>query len=495
MLNENQLQELHALTAKYKPMYIWNEISNTYINTASPATASFILDAFNKPKIIQEVAALTRLPLYPSSRPLVLYVLDHPYWDLSTQQELFFNKNPVRYNYQGEQHHPTYTMQFSWSNIIPYLSVGLNQALWVFQFCHFGNAEKLCNVVEKKSDEFAENFDRISDVVTASEQVEDGLKMVLALMLISNLLEQYINFFVLQKYQYSWDGITAHFTMKYVERNLYLQSLIDLKKVSAKAMTMDDYIAKYGDSGFVDYELSSPRFSEDSEKLQARLQEMSNWHEPKVKTPLPSLNRFERSLLETFWLVEATRGSIRMKSTKIVGHLRKLLLDYGKAKNIPEHLIFFIRKDELFHKPEAFLQEAEQRRLRFAQNTKVKLPLFLTEEAVTTILRPYIKGGKNHVIPISPGLVTGKIHKIKSLDNTDCEKGCVLLIPDGDPKYTQFYTKGSAIIFEKGGAITHGAILARENKIPAISLGGQQFSLEQDMVVSIDGEQGILEIK
>jgi phosphohistidine swiveling domain-containing protein len=153
-----------------------------------------------------------------------------------------------------------------------------------------------------------------------------------------------------------------------------------------------------------------------------------------------------------------------------------------------------MRKDELLTKPEAFLKEAEQRSIHFLQNTSMELPSLLTEEVVTNILIPYTKGGKQHVIPISAGVVTAKVHNLKNAEN-ECEEGCILIIPDGSPTFAPFYDKGVGIIFLKGGSITHGAILARESKIPAVSLGGQNIHLQDGMIVTMDGEQGILEIQ
>ena len=51
------------------------------------------------------------------------------------------------------------------------------------------------------------------------------------------------------------------------------------------------------------------------------------------------------------------------------------------------------------------------------------------------------------------------------------------------------YKKCSGIIFMKGGSTSHGAIVAREYKIPAI-VYNQTDEIPQEMLVEIDGKQG-----
>lgn len=495
MLKDYQQQELHSLSSKYKPLYLWGELTTLFLKNSSPATTTFILDSFNKPIMHEKVSQLTGMPLYKTSHDMITYVLDHIYINMLAEKELFFGSNPVSFEVTNENVRPAMNMKFSLGGMFSYLSVGIKQFVWVLDFCFAGKANQFADLVLAKADEFEREIPKINDLSETGKQIEEAMAYVVSVVLVTSVLQQYLKFFLMQKYQYSWDDIAQYYKNKFLDKDLYQQSQQQLVDVAKGTRALDDYMARFGNMGFIDYELSAPTYSEDVMKMKNKITELKDKPERLPPRKIPEFSGFERGLIEAYWLMEAIHGTVRVKSMTTISHLRKLLIAHAKIHNIPASLIFFMRKDELLNKPEAFIKEAEARSIRFMQNVAVELPPLLTEEIITTILLPYTKGGRQHVIPISPGVVTAKIHNLTSVEEPRCEEGCILVLPDGSPTFAPFYDKGVGIIFKKGGSITHGAILARESKIPAVSLGGQDFHLENGMVVSLDGEHGMLEIQ
>jgi rifampicin phosphotransferase len=71
-------------------------------------------------------------------------------------------------------------------------------------------------------------------------------------------------------------------------------------------------------------------------------------------------------------------------------------------------------------------------------------------------------------IPASPGAVSAKARVI--LDPTDArlEPGEILVAPSTDPGWTPLFLTAGGLVMEMGGAMSHGAVVAREYGIPAV---------------------------
>lgn len=98
-------------------------------------------------------------------------------------------------------------------------------------------------------------------------------------------------------------------------------------------------------------------------------------------------------------------------------------------------------------------------------------------------------------IPCCPGIIEGKVKVI--LDpNDDMElKGEILVAYRTDPGWIPLYPSASALIVERGGLLSHSAIVAREMGLPAIvSVKGLIKKLKSGMTIRMNGETGLIEI-
>jgi len=72
-------------------------------------------------------------------------------------------------------------------------------------------------------------------------------------------------------------------------------------------------------------------------------------------------------------------------------------------------------------------------------------------------------------LPGSPGTAAGPVFRV--LDTDDCAefpKGAVLVARTTNPTWTPLFYSASAVITESGGPLSHGAVTAREMRIPAV---------------------------
>ncbi len=95
----------------------------------------------------------------------------------------------------------------------------------------------------------------------------------------------------------------------------------------------------------------------------------------------------------------------------------------------------------------------------------------------------------------SRGKVTGKVRVIMAIENAIMDKGEVLVCEMTTPEHIPLMEKSSAIITNKGGILTHAAIISRELKIPCI-VGTENATklLKDGDIVEVDANEGVVRI-
>ena len=75
------------------------------------------------------------------------------------------------------------------------------------------------------------------------------------------------------------------------------------------------------------------------------------------------------------------------------------------------------------------------------------------------------------------------------------EPGEILVAPSTDPGWTPLFLKASGLVMEAGGAMAHGAIVAREYGIPAVvGVAGATERIATGSRVTLDGAAGTIVI-
>src|SRR3954467_15653966 len=95
--------------------------------------------------------------------------------------------------------------------------------------------------------------------------------------------------------------------------------------------------------------------------------------------------------------------------------------------------------------------------------------------------------------PISPGAATAPARIVKNpTDPVPLPDRYILVCPSTDPSWTPLFTNAAGLILERGGTLSHGAVVAREMSIPAVVLRDATTLLHDDDELTIDGRQGTI---
>lgn len=108
-------------------------------------------------------------------------------------------------------------------------------------------------------------------------------------------------------------------------------------------------------------------------------------------------------------------------------------------------------------------------------------------------VQPLVSEGEIVGTPISPGAVRGCVKILHSPTEKPFLKGEILVARATDPGWTPLFVNASGLILEIGGALQHGALVAREYGLPCVAGVENATTLWKDgTVVEIDGSSGTI---
>lgn len=98
--------------------------------------------------------------------------------------------------------------------------------------------------------------------------------------------------------------------------------------------------------------------------------------------------------------------------------------------------------------------------------------------------------------PASPGIVTASARVVLDPHDAHLKQGEILVAPSTDPGWTLLFLTASGLVMEMGGAMAHGAIVAREYGIPAVvGVPHATKRITSGMRLTVDGTTGTILIE
>jgi len=101
-----------------------------------------------------------------------------------------------------------------------------------------------------------------------------------------------------------------------------------------------------------------------------------------------------------------------------------------------------------------------------------------------------------HGVGAAPGRFTGPVRVLTGSDDiATLRAGEVLVCATADPAWSVLFGTAGALVTDHGGLLSHAAIIARENGIPAVlAVGTATSTLRTGQIVTVDGSAGQVEI-
>jgi phosphohistidine swiveling domain-containing protein len=309
-----------------------------------------------------------------------------------------------------------------------------------------------------------------------------------------------------------------------LEGDKTVESNIALYRVAKGGMSLEAYLAEYGHRGVNELELSEPRWSEDPSYPKQRIAQLARsggaspveLHERKKK------ERAEAELLLGKLLETGGAGSLeRYVREDLVGAQRHMpwretckhhfIQAVALVREATEVLaerwdlgkdLYFLRPGELprFVAERSRLEgEIRERKLRWSAYQRIEAPEILRARDLQALGREEKRAASADGVfsgtGVAAGVGTGMARILRSPSEAgDLDQGYVLVCPTTDPSWTPLFVHAAGVVVERGGMLSHGAIVARDFGIPAVVLPGATKLIPEGASVRIDGNKGRVEL-
>ena len=105
------------------------------------------------------------------------------------------------------------------------------------------------------------------------------------------------------------------------------------------------------------------------------------------------------------------------------------------------------------------------------------------------------RAGEYIGVGLSPGVVSGPARTLRSPHDRQLAPGDVLIAYTTDPGWTPLFCNAAAIVLEIGGALQHGAVVARELGLPCVAgIDGISTAIADGQRLEVDGHTGTVRL-
>jgi phosphoenolpyruvate synthase/pyruvate phosphate dikinase len=440
--------------------------------------------------VLKKAGKLIGLSLKDTNEDYVVLVLDHAYFNLVAEQQLFFGICKVQTTIVDFYTKPKSALRWNLSDIIPAISITVENLLWQSRILFSHKSKTIAQDIERQIILFFKQISEKTPLEELVKKTEEMMSYVIAIGMLDSMLEEYVKTIIRPKYATNWEEIEQHYSDTYKKDDAYFQSFNQLSQIALGTKTLEQYLGEFGNRSFDDYELACPRFFEAPEKVQHIVNTYKDAPIKIDKRPLTvNITHLDKDLLDSSYAIKATRGRIRLQSLKLVTFLRKAIKVIAQKNNIPDDLIFFMKYEELTN-PKESVEKAKGSKTTYHKSRTIQLPPLITKDNIDSLTVESTIGKHISCTAVSSGTITAKIHRVTTENSTPQANQYILVVPDASPRYSHLYPLAVGIIFEIGGTMSHGAIVAREYHKPAVSLGGKILEVKNDTVVELNGREG-----
>ncbi len=303
-----------------------------------------------------------------------------------------------------------------------------------------------------------------------------------------------------------------------------VEQSVALFEVAAGRESVEEFLSRFGHRAANEMELSQPRWREDRDFVVRMIDRFrgSSGASPRerhaaqvearrqAETSLPKLlaEAGGSSFLER--ITHDLRQSQELLPYRELGKfhlirgyetLRAVLMELGRRWDLGRD-VFFLNECSLTQYEAVSAAKWEgsvaQRKLRWQSSQKLALPDVIDSRQLDDFGRPRIvKANANHTRlecrPIASGTARGRARIVFDPgDVTDLGDDAILVCPSTDPGWTPLFVHAKGLIVERGGVLSHGAIVARDFGIPAVVLESATQLIPDGAMIELDANHGVV---
>ena len=304
-----------------------------------------------------------------------------------------------------------------------------------------------------------------------------------------------------------------------VEQN---QALYD---VAQGRLQVREFLDRFGHRAAQEMELSRPRWREDLatvEQMVNRLRQVTDidpatrcqrQHQLSAAAEQTLMERLADQGASAFYeeVMADLRAARRLLPYRELGKFH-LLRGYATIRDVIEQLaqrwelgggIYFLEVDELpwyEQNPKLSRERIAGRQNRWKAFQKTIIPDMIDSRELGTLLEQTPTKRTADGTPqwearaIAGGQAEGLARIVRDPNQvSDLGEGYVLVCPSTDPGWTPLFVGARALIVERGGVLSHGAIVARDFGIPAVVCANAATIFVDGMRLRVDADHGVVQ--
>ncbi|MFW6158224.1 MAG: PEP/pyruvate-binding domain-containing protein [Planctomycetota bacterium] len=305
-----------------------------------------------------------------------------------------------------------------------------------------------------------------------------------------------------------------------LENDTTVEQNILLYKVAQGEATLEQFLEEFGHRATNEMELSQPRWREDPSYIERMVENFKPpgraspeerhqaWAEErrKVEADLPNI-LFDwggSSLLELIRpeLQDAQQLLPYRETAKhylMMGYeqIRSIIVELGRRWDLGRG-VFFLHLDELprFEADrDRLVGEIEQRQLRWKSQQKLTVGDVIDSEHLDKLGRPEPReeGEELRGRAVASGMTVGTARIVFDPQEVgDLGDDYILVCPSTDPGWTPLFVNARGLVVERGGVLSHGAIVARDFGIPAVVCERSTQLIPDGARIELDGNRGVI---
>lgn len=307
--------------------------------------------------------------------------------------------------------------------------------------------------------------------------------------------------------------------------NLTVETNEKLWQVADGDLAFTDFLKDYGHRAVDEFELAQPRWREGTTYLEQVIasfqqetsgagtqQERSSHFKRQVEQRKAAEAELSAILKDKAHLqkqieseLDFTRRYMPFRETAkfylMLGYeqTRRALLELDNRYEL-EGGIFYLEPDEL----EPLIGGGDFNDIIATRKTErelmlqIEMPDVIFSDALEQIGAPVsIDAAETYAgIGVSAGVATGKARVLLTpSDVNPSDRDYILVCPSTDPAWTPLFLHAAGLVMERGGMLSHGAVVAREYGVPAVAnVPNATRHIIDGQMLQVDGNQGIVSI-
>ena len=304
--------------------------------------------------------------------------------------------------------------------------------------------------------------------------------------------------------------------------NLTVETNEKLWQVAPGELTLTDFLKNYGHRAVDEFELAQPRWREDTTYLEQIVasfrQEGTQAQEngPRFGGRIEQRESAEKELAA----ILEEKASLRKQIESELDFTRRympfretakfyLMLGYEQIRRALLELdrryqlnggIFYLMPDELKQliDGETFDEVIPTRKKRRELMLQIEVPDVIFSDALEDIGAPISTDAAETYtgVGVSAGVATGKARVLLTpVDVHPSDRDYILVCPSTDPAWTPLFLNAAGLVMERGGILSHGAVVAREYGVPAVAnIPNATQHIADGQTLQVDGNQGTVSI-